>query len=116
MLSHPYRRNATISVMRILLTGSDGYIGAVLLPFLRSRGHEVVGLDAGFYNDGVLYGPPQMATAEIRKDIRQITAGDLDGFDAVVHLAELSNDPLGQHNPELTFAINHRGSVKLAEL
>jgi nucleoside-diphosphate-sugar epimerase len=102
--------------MRILLTGSDGYIGAVLLPFLRSRGHEVVGLDAGFYNDGVLYGPREIATADIRKDIRHITEEDLQGFEAVVHLAELSNDPLGQHNPELTFAINHRGSVRLAEL
>ncbi len=100
--------------MRILVTGTDGYIGAVLAPFLVERGHDVVGLDAGFYRDGWLYGGTPQSFTRIRKDIREVTEADLHGFDAVIHLAELSNDPLGQHNPDLTFRINHGGSVALA--
>ena len=98
--------------MRVLLTGSDGYLGTVMAPVLVARGHDVVGLDAGFYRDGRLYEPPQLPT--ITRDIRQVTAADLEGFDAVVHLAELSNDPLGQHRPEVTYAINGDGSAQLA--
>lgn len=102
--------------MKVLVTGTDGYIGTMLAPALAAQGHSVVGLDTGYYRDGSLY-PGVMPPAQtIRRDIRQITADDLAGCDAVVHLAELSNDPLGQHNPELTYAINHAGSVRLAQL
>jgi nucleoside-diphosphate-sugar epimerase len=80
------------------------------------RGHHVTGLDTGFYREGWLFAPRyQKAPACINKDLPQITAGDHAGFDAVVHLAELSNDPLGQQNPETTYAINHLGTVRLAE-
>ena len=100
--------------MKVLVTGTDGYIGAMLAPLLTARGHEVVGLDTGFYRDGWLYGDPAALT-QIRKDVRAITEDDLRGFDGIVHLAELSNDALGQHDPELTRQINHRGSVGLAQ-
>ena len=101
--------------MKVLITGSDGYIGAVLAPYLMSRGHKVTGLDTGFYRDGWLYNDHvDRQAACINKDLRHIVKSDLVGFDAVVHLAELSNDPLGQHNPELTYAINHRGTLGLA--
>lgn len=100
--------------MKVLVTGTDGYIGAMLAPLLTARGHEVVGLDTGFYRDGWLYGDPASLT-QIRKDVRAITEDDLRGFDGVIHLAELSNDALGQHDPELTRQINHRGSVALAQ-
>lgn len=100
--------------MKILVTGTDGYIGVLLAPLLVERGHTVVGVDTGFYRDGLLYGNDNGGYEQVRKDIRQLTAADLLGFDAVVHLAELSNDPLGQHNPAITYAINHQGSVALA--
>lgn len=100
--------------MRVLLTGIDGYLGAVMAPVLVARGHDLVGLDAGFYRDGALYETERLRVPVITKDIRRVTAADLIGFDAVVHLAELSNDPLGEHNPQLTFAINGEGSASLA--
>lgn len=100
--------------MRVLVTGSDGYIGAVMAPFLAAHGHDVVGLDTGFYRSGWLYNPPTNAPACINKDVRETRREDLAGFDAVVHLAELSNDPLGQTCPEATWKINHLGSVTLA--
>src|SRR5215510_3229583 len=102
--------------MRILVTGTEGYIGSLLAPRLLARGHEVVGLDTGFYRDGWLYnnGTTKLATC-VNKDIRNITLEDLREFEAVVHLAELSNDPLGQHNPEVTYEINHLGTVTLAK-
>jgi nucleoside-diphosphate-sugar epimerase len=100
--------------VRILITGAQGYIGAVLASTLIDRGYEVVGLDVGFYADGCLYDGIACPSALIAKDIRNITREDLEGFDAVVHLAELSNDPMAQHNPTLTFRINHRGTVELA--
>jgi nucleoside-diphosphate-sugar epimerase len=104
--------------VKVLLTGIDGYIGALLGPLLASRGHEVIGLDTGYYRDGWLYseGIDAVAPAVIRKDLRHVVAGDLAGVEAVVHLAELSNDPLGENKPEITFEINHRGSVRLATL
>jgi nucleoside-diphosphate-sugar epimerase len=105
--------------MKILVTGTDGYIGARLAPLLLARGHEVTGLDTGFYRDGCLYMDPIAMPSHPRtycKDLRRITAADLEGFDGIVHLAELSNDPLGQNNPEVTFQINHEGSVRLAQL
>ncbi len=105
--------------MKVLVTGSDGYIGCLLAPYLRGRGHEVVGLDTGYYRDGWLFNDaasmPQ-SPLTLNKDIRQVEQSDLQGFDAVCHLAELSNDPLCENTPELTFEINHKGSVRLAEL
>src|SRR5713226_8917169 len=101
--------------MNILVTGIDGYIGTVLASYLVKRGHTVTGLDTGFYRDGWLYNDHALQRPPcINKDLRKITENDLRGFEAVVHLAELSNDPLGQHNPELTHAINHLGTVALA--
>ena len=83
-------------------------------PVLLERGHEVTGLDAGFYRDGLLFDPGTPAIPTLTKDIRQVTSDDLKGYDAVIHLAELSNDPLSQHNPELTYALNGDGSASLA--
>ncbi len=103
--------------MRVLVTGTEGYIGARLAPILAGRGHEVTGLDTGFYRDGCLYIDPigmTNAPATVFKDLRSVTPEDFVGFDAVVHLAELSNDPLGQNRPEITFKINHEGSVRIA--
>jgi nucleoside-diphosphate-sugar epimerase len=101
--------------MRILLTGHKGYIGAVAGPLLWSAGHEVVGLDTDLFA-GCDFGDVAPEIPEIRKDIRNLTQVDLKGFDAVVHLAALSNDPLGNLDTDLTYAINHRASVRLAEL
>lgn len=102
--------------MEVLVTGSEGYIGTVLAPYLMARGHDVVGIDSGFHRIGWLYNGVDRAPAWINKDIRALTVDDVRGFDALVHLAELSNDPVGQLNPDITFEINHRGSVHLANL
>ncbi|MCO5101778.1 MAG: SDR family oxidoreductase [Burkholderiaceae bacterium] len=105
--------------MKLLVTGVEGYIGCLLAPLLQSRGHEVVGLDTGFYRDGWLFSDRGLVPGFprfVNRDIREVTAEDLRGVDAVVHLAELSNDPLGENNPELTFQINHQASLRLAEL
>jgi len=102
--------------MNILVTGIEGYIGSVLAPYLMERAHSVTGLDTGFYREGWLYWPQSpRSPACINKDLRKIAEEDIAGMDAVVHLAELSNDPLGQHNPELTYDINHAGTVALAK-
>ena len=104
--------------MKILVTGVDGYIGALLAPMLTRRGHCVTGLDTGYYREGWLYAAADAAALPVtlNKDLRAVQEGDLVGFDCVVHLAELSNDPLGEMQPEVTMAINHRASVRLAAL
>jgi nucleoside-diphosphate-sugar epimerase len=103
--------------MRVLVTGHNGYVGTIMVPMLVAAGHEVVGMDTNLY-EGSTFGEENETkdVPAIRKDIRDITAADLDGFDAVIHLAGLSNDPLGDLNPELTYEINHRASVRMAEL
>lgn len=101
--------------MKVLLTGSGGYIGIVTAPVLMERGHDVTGLDTGFYQSGWLYNGVKLLPRTIQKDIRAITAEDLVGYDAIIHMAELSNDPLGQLNPTITYKINHVGSVNLAK-
>lgn len=102
--------------MKILVTGTEGYIGCLLAPELIRDGHDVVGVDTGFYKAGWLYNGVPSTALTLAKDIRRITVEDLQGVDAVVHLAELSNDPLGQLSPTITHQINHQGSVRLAQL
>lgn len=103
--------------MRVLVTGTEGYIGAVVPPILIERGHEVVGVDTGFHKAGFLYRNGAAVTPKtLAKDLRLLDEDDLVGFDAIVHMAELSNDPVGQLNPEITYDINHWGSVHLATL
>lgn len=101
--------------MRILVTGHQGYIGTILTPMLVAAGHEVIGLDSDLYR-ACTFGDDLPEIPDIQKDVRDVTVNDLDGFDAVMHLAGLSNDPLGDLNPTLTAEINHRASVRLAEL
>jgi len=102
--------------MRIFVTGTEGYLGSLLAPELIRRGYEVVGLDIGFYKERMLYRDGAMTPLTLSKDLRQIEVADLKGMDAVVHMAELSNDPAGQLAPNITYEINHQGSVHLAEL
>jgi nucleoside-diphosphate-sugar epimerase len=102
--------------MRIFVTGTDGYLGSLLAPELIRRGHEVIGLDAGFYKERALYRDSSPTPRTLVKDLRQIEPQDLAGADAVVHMAELSNDPAGELAPHITYEINHKGSVRLAEL
>jgi nucleoside-diphosphate-sugar epimerase len=99
--------------MRVLVAGDRGYIGAVMLPMLRAAGHDVVGLDTGLYEGCDLEGGPEPFSGT-RTDIRDVTADHVRGFDAVVCLAALSNDPLGHLNPEATYSINLHGTVNLA--
>lgn len=100
--------------MKVLVTGNLGYIGSVLVPLLEQAGHDVTGLDIGLYADEVL-GPVPPSVAQLNLDIRDVEANDLKGFDAVVHLAGISNDPVGDLNPQLTLDINYEASVRLAE-
>src|SRR4051812_16962151 len=102
--------------MKICLTGSDGYLGSLLAPELLRRGHDVIGLDTGFYKERNLYRAGPLAPFTLVKDLRQLEAADLRGMDAIVHMGELSNDPLGQLAPNITYDINHAGSVRLAEI
>jgi nucleoside-diphosphate-sugar epimerase len=101
--------------MRVLLTGNEGYIGTILVPWLWARNHEVVGLDSGLFRECTLRSAIRPVPT-LRKDVRDVERRDLDGIEAVIHLAGLSNDPLGNLNPRLTFEINHEGTVRLAEL
>ena len=102
--------------MRVLLTGSEGYLGCLLGPELVRDGHSVVGVDTGFYRAGWLYRGVDRTVETLDRDVRQLTVEDLRGFDAVVHMAELSNDPLGDLIGDVTYEVNHKGSVRLAEL
>jgi nucleoside-diphosphate-sugar epimerase len=102
-------------MMKLLVTGHKGYIGTVLVPMLLDLNHEVVGLDSDLFEQ-CTFGEGILEIPEIRKDVRDVEPADVEGFDAVLHLAGLSNDPLGNLNPELTYEINHRASVKLAKL
>ena len=100
--------------MRILVSEHEGYIGAVLTPMLLAEGHEVVGYDSGLFA-GCDFAPLTKVSA-MAKDIRDASTGDFAGIDAVIHLAAVSNDPLGNLNPQITYDINHLASVRLAEL
>lgn len=105
--------------MQLLVTGTEGYIGSRLAPILLQRNHDVLGLDTGYYLDGWLYSKPAergLCPRTLIKDLRNITPSDFEGIDGVVHLAELSNDPLGENNPHVTYQINHEGSINLANM
>jgi nucleoside-diphosphate-sugar epimerase len=101
--------------MRILVTGHKGYIGTVMAPLLSAAGHDVVGLDTDLFEQCTFGSEPEDFPA-IRKDLRDVEHADLEGLDAVIHLAGLSNDPLGNLNPDLTYDINYHASVRLARL
>jgi nucleoside-diphosphate-sugar epimerase len=101
--------------MRLLVTGDKGYIGAVMVPMLLKAGHEVVGLDSDLFEE-CAFRPGIQTKQELRIDLRDVQRAHLEGFDAVIHLAALSNDPLGDLNPEITYGINHAASVRLARL
>jgi nucleoside-diphosphate-sugar epimerase len=101
--------------MRVLITGHNGYIGSVLAPLVQAAGHDVVGLDTFLFEQGT-FGREAAEVDTLRMDLRDVGVDDLRGFDAVMHLAALSNDPLGDVNPQITYDINHLGSVRLARL
>lgn len=101
--------------MKVLITGHQGYLGTVMSQMVAEAGHEVVGLDSGLFAECLL-GPALVDPPSIAVDLRDVTADQLSGFDAVIHLAALSNDPLGALAPDLTYDINHHASVRLARL
>ena len=101
--------------MNVLMTGHKGYIGSVMATLFKSAGHRVVGLDTNLF-DGCTFGDCPAEIPAKRVDLRDVQGINLEGFDALVHLAALSNDPLGNFNPKLTFDINHHASVRLAQL
>jgi len=101
--------------MRVVVTGHQGYIGTVMVPMLQAAGHEVVGVDSNLFAR-CTFGAGVPEIPALRKDIRDIRAADLEGFEAMIHLAGLSNDPLGDLNPAETYAINHQATVHLARL
>jgi nucleoside-diphosphate-sugar epimerase len=101
--------------VRVLVTGHDGYVGCLLVPMLQARGHEVVGLDAGLYA-GCALGPEPGAVPSVARDIRDVSEEQVAGIDAVAHLAGISNDPLGDLNPDVTYDVNHLGTVHLARV
>jgi nucleoside-diphosphate-sugar epimerase len=102
--------------MRVLVTGHLGYIGTALTPLLKSRGYDVAGLDSDLYRRCTFDAAPMIDVPTIRKDVRDVEPDDLRGFEAVLHLAGLSNDPLGELDPKLTYDINYRATVRLAEI
>ncbi|RIK34726.1 MAG: NAD-dependent dehydratase [Chloroflexi bacterium] len=103
--------------MRVLVTGHNGYVGTIMAPMLVNAGHEVLGVDTNLYQ-GSTFGdvPATFGLTEVQKDIRDLDVCDLTGADAIIHLAALSNDPLGDLNPALTYEINHQASVRLAHM
>lgn len=102
--------------MKILVTGTEGYLGSLLAPLLMKAGHEILAVDTGFYKSGWLYNGTDLSAKTLNKDLRQLERADLEGVEAVVHMAELSNDPTGALSPTITYDINHKGSVQLATL
>jgi nucleoside-diphosphate-sugar epimerase len=105
-----------VKSQRVLLTGHRGYIGSVLIRHLLERGHRVIGLDTGYFNACHMMAAAAEPEAEIAQDIRDIGPGDLEDIDAVIHLAALSNDPIGNLNPRWTQEINVEATTRLAEL
>src|ERR671924_2014833 len=101
--------------MRVLVTGHNGYIGCALVPLLQRAAHDVVGLDSYLY-ETCTFGPDAADPPALRKDVRDVELDDLRGFDAVIHLAAISNDPVGDLNAETTYDINHRAASRLARL
>src|SRR5918996_5787743 len=101
--------------MRVLVTGHNGYIGCSLVPLLQGAGHDVVGLDNYLY-ETCTFGTDVVDPPAVRRDIRDVEVADLDGFDAVIHLAAISNDPVGDLNPDATYAINHHAASRLGRL
>lgn len=101
--------------MKVLVTGHNGYIGTVMVPMIQTAGHQVIGLD-NYLFEGCTFGNGIPDILSLRMDDRDVRASDLEGFDAIIHLAALSNDPLGDLNPECTYDINHLASVRLAKL
>ncbi len=102
--------------MRILVTGNEGYLGCLLGPELARRGHEVAGVDTGFFKSGWLYRGTDRTITTFDQDVRKVVLEQLVGYDAVVHMAELSNDPLGDLLGDVTYQVNHQGTVRLATL
>lgn len=102
--------------MKILVTGTEGYLGSLLAPMLLARNHDITGVDVGFYKSGYLYHAKGDQPRTLVKDIRHLTPEDLQGHDAVVHMGELSNDPTGELASHITYEINHKGSVRLARI
>src|SRR5438552_17830614 len=109
------RSSANGKTMRILVTGHKGYIGTVMVPMLLGAGHEVIGLDSELFRE-CIFSPGIHEVPALRVDVRDVERRHLDGFDAVIHLAALSNDPLGDLDPEITYQINHAAPVRLARL
>lgn len=101
--------------MRVLVTGHDGYIGTVLVPLFKHAGHEVIGVDSGLFSPCVFMPDYDRPDIELHLDIRDVTPSHLEGVDAIVHLAGISNDPLGDLSPETTYDINHHATVHLAK-
>lgn len=102
--------------MKVLVTGTEGYLGSLVGPYLMDAGFDVTGLDSGFYRNGLLFHANASAPRTLYKDIRRVELKDMEGYDAIVHMAELSNDPLGQLAPHITYDINHKGSIHLAQM
>ena len=102
--------------MKVMVTGHQGYIGSVMVPMLLRAGHSVTGYDSDLYRRCTFAsGGEQASVPSIQKDVRDVQARDLEGFDAVIHLAALSNDPLSDLDPDITYEINHKGSVRFAK-
>ena len=101
--------------MKVLITGNNGYVGTVLTNFLLQKGYSVTGLDVNYFESCTLE-PVKQNFRQINKDIRAVDNNDVAGFDAIIHLAGLSNDPLGELNPGLTEEINYHGTVNLGRL